>query len=250
MPANRSQVTAVAAALALATAIVVAIAGPAGAHVTIPEEVEAGEIGEVTFAVPNESDDAATVELEVKMPESHPLPLVTPQVKPGWESEVTMRTLDEPVQLFGNDVTEVVDTVRWTGGAIPPHQYDSFTLRVGPFPEDVDQLPMPTIQTYDDGEEAAWIEVAGEDGEEPESPAPVLEIVAPADAGGGDGGAEEVSAGGDDASAEGASDGEVAAPADDGDEGTDAIAVVALVIAVIGAVAGGLALLATRRRPT
>ena len=85
-----------------------------------------------------------------------------------------MRTLDEPVDAFGQEVTEVVDTVTWTGGEIGAGEFDTFSLSVGPLPEDVDELAFPAIQTYSSGEEVAWIEPTPEGGEEPERPAPVL----------------------------------------------------------------------------
>ena len=88
-----------------------------------------------------------------------------------------MRTLDEPVDAFGEEVTEVVDTVTWSGGPIGPGEFDTFSLSVGPLPDDVDELAFATIQTYSSGEEVAWIEATPEGGEEPEHPAPVLRLV-------------------------------------------------------------------------
>ena len=137
----------------------------------------------VTLSVPNERPDASTVTLEVKLPESHPLSFVSVQPKPGWTAETTMRTLDEPVEVFGEEVTEVVDTVTWTGGEIAPGEFDTFSLSVGVLPEDVDELAFPAIQTYSgpEAEEVAWIEETVEGEEEPEHPAPVLTLVDPAE---------------------------------------------------------------------
>lgn len=226
---------------AVVTAVVVA-GSPVHAHVTIPDEVEGGGIGSVTFAVPNERPDASTASLEVQLPQDPPLPYVSVEMKPGWESEVTMRTLDEPVELFGQEVSEVVDTVRWTGGTIAPDRFDSFTLRAGPFPDSEAKMVLPAIQTYDSGEEVPWIELASEDGEEPDHPAPVLRVVAAdattEDATAGDAGADNATA---------SLDGEAASVATTEDEGTDALTVVALVLGLVGAALGGAALLAARR---
>jgi uncharacterized protein YcnI len=202
-------------------------ASPAAAHVTIPEPVDGGGFGIVTFSVPNERDDASTVTLEVQMPQDQPLASVRPQPKPGWTVETTTRTLDEPVELFGREVTEVVDTVRWTGGSIDPGQFDTFTIQAGPFPEEGGELAFPSIQTYSSGEEVAWIETAEPGGEEPESPAPVLTVTAAdgdGDAGDGssatDGGAQEVAA--------------ATADDDDDDSGwVNAVAIAALAVAVV-----------------
>jgi uncharacterized protein len=103
-----------------------------------------------------------------------------------------MRTLDEPVEVFGEEVAEVVDTVTWTGGEIASGEFDTFAVSVGVLPDDVDSLAFPTIQTYDgpEAEEVAWIEETPERGEEPEHRAPVLRLVAPEEGGHTDG--EEV----------------------------------------------------------
>jgi hypothetical protein len=45
-------------------------------------------------------------------------------------------------------------------------------------PTDVDSLAFPTVQGYSSGEEVAWIDPIGDDGTEPEHPAPTLELVA------------------------------------------------------------------------
>jgi uncharacterized protein YcnI len=172
--------------------LVTVLAGPASAHVTIPGTGEKGGFSIVTFSVPNERPDAGTTQVEVQLPQDYPLSFVSVQPKPGWTVETTMRTLDEPVDAFGEEVTEVVDTVTWSGGEIEPGQFDTFALSVGPLPEDVDQMLFPTIQTYSSGEEVAWIEETPEGGEEPESPAPVLVLVA-ADEGLEDGGEETTS---------------------------------------------------------
>jgi uncharacterized protein YcnI len=248
MPAPRLVSVAAAAVVALVVGAV-----PAAAHVSVAEPVAAGGISEVTLTVPNERDDAATVAVEVKLPEDHPLPLVSPRVKPGWESTVTMRTVDEPVELFGREVTEVVDTVRWSGGSIAAGQYDSFTVRAGPFPDDVGELALPAIQTYDSGEEVGWIELAEEGAEEPEHPAPVVTIEsAGAAVTGTHGEADDGAGAGAAAAPAGAEvDGEAAAASsvvEDGDEGTDAVGTIALVVAVVAALLGGAALVTARRR--
>jgi uncharacterized protein YcnI len=256
-------------ATAAAAAALLLAAGPASAHVSIPEPVTAGGISELSLTVPNERDDAATVVVEVKLPEDHPLAMVSARAKPGWQSEVTTRALDEPVELFSREVTEVVDTVRWSGGTIAPGQYDTFTLRAGPFPEDVAELVVPAIQTYDSGEEVAWVEVAGAGADEPEHPAPVLTVVAAA--GGttdehgaasdpGDEGATaeegpeeapgEEAAAGDGSAGDPAPDvdGQALGATGDEDDGVEPLSIVALVVAVVAAGLGGAALAASRRR--
>lgn len=149
--------------------------GIAGAHVTAnPGEAAPGDFTKITFRVPNELPDSATVQLELKMPEDHPIASVSVKPLPGWEAEVADRTLEEPMDFFGEEVTEVVDTITWSGGTIEPGQFQEFEVSMGPLPEDAELLAFPAIQTYDNGEEVAWIEETVEGQEEPEHPAPVV----------------------------------------------------------------------------
>lgn len=226
----------------VAAAFVAVSAGPASAHVSIPDPGTKGGFSIVTFSVPNERDDASTTKIEVQLPKDSPLVFVSVQAKPGWEVETTKRTLDEPIEAFGESYDEVVDTVTWSGGEIAPGEFDTFALSVGPLPEDVDSLAFPTIQTYSSGEEVAWIEETPEGGEEPEHPAPVLTLVAGDESGGHQSSDDAeatttVAASGSDS--ESASSSESAESGDDG--GTDAVAIAALVIAVIAAGLGGAA---------
>jgi uncharacterized protein YcnI len=239
------------AAAAAAAATVLALVGsavPASAHVTIPGTGTQGGFSTVTFKVPNERDDSQTVTFEVQLPEDHPLRSVSVQPKPGWEVTTTMRTLDEPlVASDGSETTEVVDTVTWSGGSIGAGQFDTFSLSVGPLPDDVDELGFPAIQTYASGEEVSWIEPTPASGEEPEHPTPTLQLVA-ADGGGssassGSSGSADQPTSSDDGASESAAD-------DSGDDdGTDGLAVVALVQGIVGIVLGAGALVTSRRRP-
>ena len=222
------------AAASVGLTVLAGAALPADAHVSIPDPGEKGGFSIVTFSVPTERDDAGTVKVEVQLPEDHPLPFVSIQPKPGWTAETTKRTLDSPIEAFGDEVTEVVDTVTWSGGTIAPGQFDTFSLSVGPLPDDVDQLEFPTIQTYSSGEEVAWIQTTPEGGEEPENPAPVLTMVA------GEG------SGADDAHGQVASSNDGATSASE-EDGTDAVAVAALVVAILAALLGAAAVVVSRR---
>src|SRR5919106_6948518 len=94
------------------------IADPAFAHVTVqPNEAVAGSFARFVVRVPNERDDASTIKIELQLP---PLAFVSFQDVPGWERSVEMVTLDEPIEAFGEELTEVVGTVTWEGGAIEP----------------------------------------------------------------------------------------------------------------------------------
>ena len=227
-------------AVAGALALLLLVAEPLSAHVTVqPPEVEQGGFAKLTFRVPNERDAAATVELRVQLPQDHPFTSVSVKPKQGWEVEVTSRTLDTPLDNHGEEVTEVASEITWSGGRIEPGQFDEFEVSVGRIPTDVDQLFFPAIQVYDNGEEVGWIELPTEDGEELDNPAPELALIASS---------------GDDhggtATAAGAVDGdESAASTDDHDDSSsDGLAIAALVVGGIAIVLSIIAL-AARRKP-
>ena len=74
-----------AAVSAMTAAFVLAVAGPAAAHVTVnPSTATQGGYTKVTFRVPNESDEASTTKLEVNLPADAPVASVSLKPVPGW----------------------------------------------------------------------------------------------------------------------------------------------------------------------
>lgn len=125
----------------------------ASAHVTVSADNPApGSFTVYTVRVPNESDGAATVRVEVQLPES--LATGRYQPKSGWNLSV-------------EDGVFVAE-----GGSIAVGEFDEFYLQ-GRNPEDETTLVFPAIQVYDDGEEVAWTGEA-----ESDTPASRLEITA------------------------------------------------------------------------
>ena len=164
---------------AVSATTVLLTAAPAFAHVTAqPGTAAQGGYTVVTFRVPDESDSAGTVKLEVRLPTDHPITSVRTTPIPGWTAAVAKATLTPPVQVDGNAVTEAVSTVTWTAGSgtrIGPGEYLDFPLSLGPLPRGVDQIALPATQTYDDGQVVAW-DQPSTDGAEPERPAPVVRL--------------------------------------------------------------------------
>ena len=74
-------------AVAASAAVVGLWSSAASAHVTINTlgTVTQGSFAKLGFSVPNERDDAGTVELRVQMPTDTPLAYVSVQPMPGWE---------------------------------------------------------------------------------------------------------------------------------------------------------------------
>ncbi|MEU1051616.1 YcnI family protein [Streptomyces sp. NPDC005876] len=170
----------IAAAGALAGATVLVLSSPAFAHVSVQPAGEAAKGGYATvnFKVPNERDNASTTKLEVTLPADHPLASVMPQPVDGWEAKVTVGTLDKPIESHGEKITKAVTKVTWTadGDGIRPGFFQQFPVSLGALPEDADELVFKAVQTYSNKEVVRWIEVPQEGQEEPEHPAPVLEL--------------------------------------------------------------------------
>ena len=241
----------------LAAGTVLALAVPASAHVSIdPKEVPGGGYATVNVKVPNERDDASTVSVELHLDLDHPVASVMPQAVPGWDVEIETTELDEPLEVHGNQITEVPSRIVWSGGEISPGMFQQFPVSMGRLPADADQLVLKAIQTYDSGEVVRWIE----EGEGVDHPAAVLALSA------GDGGhgasadshdTDTDDAGGADADTDSAQDGDH----DAGDDGATESAAVsdnpdttARVLGGVGIAVGALGvafgLLAGRRRTT
>ncbi|MGC5034511.1 MULTISPECIES: YcnI family copper-binding membrane protein [unclassified Streptomyces] len=238
----------IAAAGAAAGLTVLALSAPAFAHVTVQPEGTAAKGGYavVNFKVPNERDDASTTKLEVTFPTDHPLASVMPEPMPGWKIDVTKSKLDKPLEMHGEKITEAVSKVTWTadGKGIQPGYFEKFPLSVGQLPEDADQLVFKALQTYSNKEVVRWIEVPQDGQEEPDNPAPVLELAAASEDG-----HHDASAGEDDTDSAEKASAETAADDSGSSDGTDTTArVLGIVGIVVGAAGVAYGVLAGRRR--
>ncbi|MEV0260433.1 YcnI family protein [Streptomyces sp. NPDC050617] len=225
---------------ALAGGTVLLLAGPAFAHVSVqPGTAEKGGYTTVAFKVPNEKDNASTVKLEVTLDPKHPLPSVSTQPVPGWDVKVDKTKLDKPIKTADGMVNEAVTKITWSGGKIEPGSFQQFPVSLGPLPKDADQVVFKALQTYSDNDVVRWIDASTPGGEEPDHPAPVLKLTAPA-AGKGDG----------HDSKDGRSDTAATAGAKtSGDGGSDTTARVLGIVGIVVGVAGvAFAVLTGRRR--
>lgn len=172
-------------AAGLTAAITAAV--PASAHVTAqPPEQPAGGFTTVTFRVPNERPEP-TNQVQVQFPES----ILSARVKPvaGWSHEIEMIKLDEPVEGgHGEQHTERVGSITWSGGAIQADEFQEFTVSLQmPTEGELDDLLFfPATQTYEGGEVVRWIQKpeSADSDAELERPAPKVTLV---EAGGGHG---------------------------------------------------------------
>jgi periplasmic copper chaperone A len=202
----------------------------AAAHVTLnPGEWEAGGFARFSVRVPNERPNADTTEVTVQFPES--VISASFQPVPGWERTVEMATLDEPVEIFGEPVTEKIASVTWSGGTIAPGEFQEFGVSFQVPETPGEELVFPSLQTYSNGEIVRWIGP-----EDADTPAPRVAVLAAAE--------EEQAAGTPTTEEE-------AAPAASGSEGDDdsGLATVALILGIAGLAAGLAALVFIFMRP-
>jgi uncharacterized protein YcnI len=196
----------------------------AAAHVTLnPNEWEAGGFARFALRVPNERDNADTIEVTVRFPQS--IISASFQPKPGWERSIKMEPLDEPVEEEGEQITEHIASVTWSGGKIAPGEFEEFGLsfRVPETPGE--DLVFPAIQTYSNGEVVRWIGPP-----DAESPAPIVTVVP----------AEEPEGGGQTGATTTATTAEAEPIAASGatDEDDNGLAVVALIVGIAALLAG------------
>ena len=209
-------------------AATLALPAAAAAHVTLqPNEAPAGGFARLDVRVPNEEDAKATTKVVVQLPSGFADASYEPVA--GWTVRETRRKLATPVTTDdGDKLTDELATISFTaapGKGIEPGQFQDFGLSLGlPDKPAGTKLAFKALQTYSGGEVVRWIGAEGS-----ERPAPVVTLVAAS----GEHGAAAAPA--------------PAAASDDGDG--NGLAIVALIVGVLGLLAGGAAL-ATARRST
>ena len=160
--------------------IAMGFAGPANAHLVIENfKGRAGYNEFLSLMVPHGCGNLATTEIRMKIPES--VVLFSPEQKGGWETELVMRKLDEPVKRpNGTVISEVYDQVIWRG-SLSANQLGVFKF-LAKMPNQVGAIvPFKTIQTCGDTQDR-WVDVV-EEGEPSwkmwasPTPAPFVEVV-------------------------------------------------------------------------
>ena len=197
-------------------ALILAVPAVAGAHVEITGGAP-GTDDELVAEVFVEAEcPSYTATAELVFPETPELTIATPAVIEGWTAAVAKR-----------DGSEAVASVTWTNtGQVAGD--GEFRLALGPIATDGATIDFKAIQTCDDGEVLRWIE-EGADGE---FPAPVLTL----DHGG---------ASGEGHHAEPSTEPKPAPKLPDDDS---SIGVIVGVVAGVAALAGGLLVIARRKK--
>jgi uncharacterized protein YcnI len=228
------------ATLTVVLALVFGTSLAAWAHVTVEPGTapKGGADQELTFRVPNEDDKADVIKVDMEIPTDHPLLGLEAAAMPGWTIE--------PITTDDGTITEAASEVIWSGGSIPPGRYGDFRLIVGQLPSDVTQVKFPIIQSYTGSKDVSWIDDTPPGGAEPEHPAPVLALTSAK----GDGAKGDSAQGGDTAAtgATTAPDVAVTATSSTKVDSANSKATIAIVIAVVGVIAGAGAILLGRKR--
>jgi periplasmic copper chaperone A len=213
-------------AVLVATLVVVPAAA---AHVTLnPGEWEAEGFARFAVRVPNERDNADTTKVTLQFPEQ----ILSASFQPveGWKRTVKMAQLDEPIDDEGEQITERIDTVTWSGGRIRPGEFEEFGVSFQVPDEPGTELAFPAVQTYSNEEVVRWIGPPDAD-----EPAPVVAVTeAPPEEG--------------DAAAPAATPTAPPAATQEEDGGGDTLSIVALIAGLAG-LAAGLAAMFWRRGP-
>jgi uncharacterized protein YcnI len=163
--------------------LMLAVALPASAHITIIDgsAVPGGGFGtQITFRVPHGCDGAPTDTIEVQIPEG--VTSVKPKWTAGWDITTEPRAAaaaSVAPDASAAPATPEVGVVRWSGASLPDSQYMDFQLRAV-FPDAPGSvIYFPVVQRCGDVEEA-WIQIpaAGQTEDDLELPAPAVSIVA------------------------------------------------------------------------
>lgn len=230
-------------ALVSIAVVLVALAAPAAAHVTInPPTVAKGAVATIAFQVPNEKDNLTTNQVQVKFPDDHPIADAQVQALPGWTVTVKKKTLATPIKTDeGDTLTQGIDTITWVANdkkGYGDSQFQQFFVSMA-VPSDADSLSFPTVQTYSDGSTVNWVQVTPQGGPEPDDPVPVLQLK------------------GTDAAASASNASGSAAPAVKSDaasksdvDNAKTLSIVAIVIGALGLIVGIVGVAMARRRST
>lgn len=212
---------------------ILGIAAPASAHIDPdPSEAQAGSTLTVGFTVEHGCDGSPTVEIDMRLPEG--VVDAAPQPLEGWSEWI-----DDGV-------------VTYTGGPLPADEPATFEIAMT-LPATPDTtIYFPFVQHCEAGE-IRWIALPDSSGDEPDEPAPALDLFGPAV--GGDTSAEPapVTAATDvpvvtDPADPDVTDAPATVEAAEEDDGSSNIGTVAFIVSVIAVlIVGTIAVVAARR---
>jgi uncharacterized protein len=227
----------------LATAGALVAPSGAEAHISLhPNTIPAGAFATLDLRVPGERKGAHVEKVDVLFPAGF-IGVAYENVA-GWSIRVIESKLAKPIQTDDGPVDSEVSQIIWSWrgplGQVNDGQFIDLPLSVAiPAADAGRTLEFRTVQTYSDGKVVRWIDPALE----AENPSPRIDVTAK-------GGAIEDLAGDEAGPVAGqAATGVRASPAAKPAAGaSNALAIAALAIGVLGLLTGAGALAATRRR--
>ena len=175
---KRWMVRGVAAVAGGACALIVG-AGSLSAHVGVDQdEIEAGSSATLGFSFSHGCEDSPTTSMSFQVPEG--VNNAVPLAHAGWDIEVEREELAEPIEsAHGDPITDRPAVITFTareGFIVPSGVKDTMSLSFTA-PEAPGQLFFKVIQGCEVGSND-WIDEWDGTGEEPESPAPSVMVVA------------------------------------------------------------------------
>jgi periplasmic copper chaperone A len=225
-----------------ATLAALLIPAMAQAHVSVhPNTVPEGAFATLVIRVPGEEENAYAYKVDTLIPPG--FTDVAIQNVPGWSTKVVKKKLAKPIETDDGPVTEEVSQVIWTGDRSVDGRLDNGTFMQFPLsiamPEKIagKSLAFKTLESYSNGKVVHWIGAPSA-----EFPAPTVNITTK-------GGVLEDVAGGEAGPAPGEVPGtEAATPTSSSSGGASkGLGIAALVLGALGLLAGGAALVRTRR---
>lgn len=163
-----------------AIALMAAATLPAMAHVSLETaSAKAGSNFKAVLRVPHGCDGATTIAIKVRVPEG--VISVKPMPKAGWKRDKTVGEYAKAYDLHGEQQSNGVRELTWSGGHLGDDEYDEFVFRA--FITDTfkpgQSLVFPVVQLCDGGATTRWIEVPadGKSADDYEHPAPALTII-------------------------------------------------------------------------
>lgn len=158
--------------------------GAALAHIVVePKEAPVGSSVKATFRVTHGCEGAATTAVHISIPEgfigAKPMP------KPGWTLEVRKGKYQRSYKHFhGRTLSEGAVEIVWSGGELPNEFVDEFSL-VGFAARELEAgatFTFPVLQECAGGRKTEWVEVAKDESDHPERPAPQMTLTGDAHA--------------------------------------------------------------------
>ena len=154
-------------------------AGSLSAHVGVDQdEIEAGSSATLGFSFSHGCEDSPTTSMSFQIPEG--VNNAVPLAHAGWDIEVEREELAEPIEsAHGDPITDRPAVITFTareGFIVPSGVKDTMSLSFTA-PEAPGQLFFKVIQGCEVGSND-WIDEWDGTGEEPESPAPSVMVVA------------------------------------------------------------------------